>query len=100
MKMANTDASSSKPVAIITGGASGIGLSVVEHLVDDGWRVAIFDLNQEAGHILTERLGSDTIFVKVDVSDYEQQASAYAKTWDKWRRLDFVFANAVRVHSD
>lgn len=86
---------STKQVAIVTGGASGIGLSVAEHLVNKGWHVAIFDLDQEAGDKVIERVGSNIVFIHVDVSNYEHQAAAFAKTWDIWHRLDFVFANAV-----
>jgi len=82
-------------VAYITGGASGMGLSVVEWLVERGWNVTIADLNAEAGQKIAERLGEQAIFIKTDVADYESQAKAFGETWSKWRRLDFVYANAV-----
>lgn len=87
--------SSSDPVAIITGGASGIGLSVTTRLVELGWNVMILDFNEGPGQIVASKFGRKVAFLKVDVKDYEQQASAFVETWNKWSRLDFVFANAV-----
>ncbi|KAF2735582.1 NAD(P)-binding protein [Polyplosphaeria fusca] len=82
------------PVALITGGASGIGLHIAEHLVQRGWNVTIVDYDDVGGKKAAERLGSQTFFAQADVSDYDQQAAAFAKTWERWARLDFVVANA------
>lgn len=56
-------------VAVITGGASGLGEACVRDLVAQGGKVAIFDLNSEAGAALAEELGPDAIFCEVDVTD-------------------------------
>lgn len=91
-----TKGHSEAKVAIVTGGASGIGLSVVERLISDGWNVTVLDLNGEAGQKHADRLGKQFTFIGVDATDYEQLSSAFVKTWEKHHRLDFVFANAVR----
>ena len=44
-------------VAIVTGGASGLGQATVELYAEKGASVAIFDLNEEAGKAIAERLG-------------------------------------------
>lgn len=78
-----------------------MGLSVATHLVSQGWNVCIVDFNETSGQEVAERLGKQAQgqdhvqFVKVDVTDYEQQAKAFVETWARWGRLDFVFANAV-----
>lgn len=80
---------------IITGGASGMGLAVAEDLAKKGWNLAILDLNDAS--IEKVKLTFDenrTLFLKVDVTNYEQQADAFVQTWHKWGRLDFVFSNA------
>lgn len=53
--------------AIVTGGASGLGAATARKLHESGLRVALFDLNEDAGAELAAQL--DGVFVKVDVSD-------------------------------
>jgi NAD(P)-dependent dehydrogenase (short-subunit alcohol dehydrogenase family) len=55
--------------AVVTGGASGLGTATAEMLASRGARVAIFDLNEEAGRALAERLGGS--FHRVDVTSAE-----------------------------
>ncbi|ANI79674.1 MULTISPECIES: SDR family NAD(P)-dependent oxidoreductase [Sphingobium] len=55
--------------AIVTGGASGLGTATAEMLASRGARVTIFDLNEEAGRALAERLGGS--FHRVDVTSAE-----------------------------
>jgi len=55
--------------AVVTGGASGLGMATAEMLASRGARVAIFDLNEEAGSALAERLGGS--FHRVDVTSTE-----------------------------
>lgn len=71
-----------------------MGLSVVKHLVEQGWNVMIVDYNKEGGHKIAQDLGDKVLFTHADVSDYDQQAKAFVATWKQWSRLDFVFANA------
>lgn len=56
-------------VAIVTGGASGLGRATVERYVADGAFVAIFDLNKELGESLVKELGSNVAFFQVNVAD-------------------------------
>ena len=56
-------------VAIVTGGASGLGRATVERFVSGGARAAIFDFNVELGEALARDLGEHVIFCHVDVSD-------------------------------
>jgi NAD(P)-dependent dehydrogenase (short-subunit alcohol dehydrogenase family) len=62
-------------VAVVTGGASGLGKATVEAFVSEGARVAIFDLNEEEGSALTESLGPEVIFCRVNVADDEAIAA-------------------------
>lgn len=58
-------------VAVVTGGASGLGQATVEMLVEKGARVIIFDLDEVKGLNLVEKLGDNVRFQKVDVTNEE-----------------------------
>lgn len=62
-------------VAIITGGAQGMGASHVRLFVSEGAKVVFTDLNEEAGRILEKEMGHNARFIKHDVTD--------AEGWDK-----------------
>ena len=63
-------------VAIVTGGASGLGEATVRNFVAGGAKVAIFDLNEERGQLLVDELGDCVRFYKVDVVSEESVSSA------------------------
>lgn len=63
-------------VAIVTGGASGLGLATVEAFVAKGAKVVIFDLNQQQGDEVAARLGSNVRALSVDVTDEIQVHAA------------------------
>ncbi|KAI0111709.1 3-beta-hydroxysteroid dehydrogenase [Daldinia grandis] len=83
----------SKEVAIITGGASGLGLAITRSLSQKGWRVHAFDLNAISKDVLELGLGSCT-FHRVDVASWDSLSSAFHAVFKIEGRLDFVFANA------
>ena len=73
-----------KHSAVVTGGASGIGLAVAERLLDDGWPVAILDVDAEALASAEDTLGDDSaIFIEVDVTDEDDLAEAFDQVVDR-----------------
>lgn len=56
-------------VAIVTGGARGMGESHVRRFVEEGAKVVFTDINEEVGEKLASELGDSTLFVKHDVTD-------------------------------
>src|SRR5690606_5529277 len=54
--------------AVVTGGASGLGLAVARHLVAQGGRVALFDINDERGAAAEAELGAAAKYFRTDVS--------------------------------
>ncbi|PIV33337.1 MAG: 3-hydroxyacyl-CoA dehydrogenase [Lysobacterales bacterium CG02_land_8_20_14_3_00_62_12] len=64
--------------AVITGGASGLGLAVARHLIAQGARVALFDVNADKGAAALVTLGAAASFQRVDVSDEGQVLAAVA----------------------
>ncbi len=56
-------------IAVISGGASGLGNAVARRVVDEGGKVAILDVSEEQGQAAAAELGDSAIFVQTDVSD-------------------------------
>ena len=85
------------PVALVTGGGSGIGLAVSEHLINyHGYRVAIIDVDSQRVAEQSSRLGAhNCLGIHADVTNYDEQARAFLQTFE-WggNRLDLFFANA------
>ncbi len=54
--------------AVVTGGASGLGLAVARNIVRNGGRVALLDVNDKAGPTVAHELGCDTCYIHTDVS--------------------------------
>jgi len=81
-------------VAIVTGGASGIGLAAVERFVAQGARVVIADLAQEAGEAAAAALGDGAIFQRTDVTDEASIQAAVDAAVAGFGRLDILFNNA------
>lgn len=69
-------------VAVITGGASGLGLATVRRFVEAGAKVAILDFNQEAGEAIANELGDNVIFIQTNVADEASVANAIDKTME------------------
>lgn len=81
-------------IAVITGGASGIGEGSVLRFVEEGARVVIADIQDEPGHELARRLGDVARFVHTDVTDESSIARAVDTAVDSFGRLDVMFNNA------
>lgn len=82
-------------VALITGGASGIGAAVAERFVAEGARVCVMDLSAERTAPLVERLGREVAIGCVgDVTRYEDNARAVAAAVQAFGRLDTFVGNA------
>ncbi|CAG9986168.1 unnamed protein product [Clonostachys byssicola] len=82
------------PVAIITGAASGIGLALSRQFTEQGWNVTLADVDVLGGQRAAEQLGDQAFFHKTDVSNWDDVASLYKKTIEKFGRIDYVAANA------
>ena len=59
-------------VCVVTGGASGLGAATAQHLVAQGAKVILVDMNQELGQKLQQQLGENAEFIAVDVTDENQ----------------------------
>ncbi|KAM0276017.1 hypothetical protein ACHAQH_007187 [Verticillium albo-atrum] len=80
-------------VAIITGGASGMGLAVTQRLAAQGWTIAILDFNEKAGHEAASST-PNTTFLQTDVSSWDSLSKAFDTVFDRFGKIHFVYANA------
>ncbi len=71
-------------VALVSGGASGLGEATVRHLVQSGSRVSVLDLGEEGGEKIASELGEAVVFCKTDVTHEESVKAAVHKTMDKF----------------
>lgn len=81
-------------VAVITGGASGIGAGTVRRFVEEGARVIISDLQVDLGTALASELGDAVRFLRTDVTVEDDVAAAVDAAVETWGRLDCIFNNA------
>jgi 3-hydroxybutyrate dehydrogenase len=92
------DSSLQDKVAIVTGGASGIGLAIVERLAAEGAKVVISDLNAAAGQSVADRL--QTLFVKTDLSRRSDCKALVDKTIEVHGTVHILVNNAGYQHID
>ena len=81
-------------VAIVTGGASGIGAGTVRRFAEEGARVVVADIQVDAGKLLAAELGDAARFIEVDVADEHAVAAAVDLAVAEFGRLDCMFNNA------
>ena len=85
-------------VALVSGGASGMGASHAELLVAEGARVVIGDILSGPGQELAKRLGDAARFCRLDVTDPQQWNDAVALALDVYGSLDVLVNNAGIVN--
>ncbi|GAA4835658.1 SDR family oxidoreductase [Paenibacillus vulneris] len=88
---------STQRVAVITGGASGIGRQACLKFASKGDRVVVADFNEQGGQEtvdLIAQAGGEAIFIKVDVSKQEEVEALLDKTVQHFGRVDVMFNNA------
>jgi NAD(P)-dependent dehydrogenase (short-subunit alcohol dehydrogenase family) len=83
-------------VAVITGGCSGIGLATARRFAEEGAKVVIGDLNDEAGAQVVAELGGAEVaaYVHVDVTSKDQVDALFRTAKDTYGSVDIAFNNA------
>jgi NAD(P)-dependent dehydrogenase (short-subunit alcohol dehydrogenase family) len=81
-------------VAIVTGGASGLGAGMVERFVEEGASIVIADVNDEAGVAFAQRLGKSAAFQHADVADADDVQAAVDFAVERFGGLHVMVNNA------
>lgn len=79
-------------VAVVTGGASGIGLATTKKLLSEGANVVILDLKM--GEEIINSLGENVLYLKCDVSNEENVKNCIEEIIKKFDHIDYLVANA------
>lgn len=81
-------------VAYITGGASGIGAAAARRFIEEGAKVAVADLDSDAGQALAEDLGDGAVFIGHDVSDEAAWRAGLNTVQDRFGSLTVLVQSA------
>nr|WP_318539820.1 SDR family NAD(P)-dependent oxidoreductase [Terribacillus saccharophilus] len=90
-------------VALITGGASGIGAATARLFAAEGAKLVLVDLNEEKGKMVEEELkaaGTEAVFIKTNITSEQEVADLFKQAVTAFGKIDIVFNNAGigRVH--
>ena len=83
-------------IALVTGGASGIGLGIATDLLNKGIKVIIFDINQNKLDVLNKNF----IKYNVDITDYELVQETINDIIKKYKRIDVLVNNAGVIYNE
>jgi 3-oxoacyl-[acyl-carrier protein] reductase len=87
--------SNAKRVAVVTGGAKGIGKAVVERLAHEGHQIAVLDTDEEALRLMLEGAQGYEPFTRItDISRPEEVKKAVEETVERFGRIDILVNNA------
>jgi NAD(P)-dependent dehydrogenase (short-subunit alcohol dehydrogenase family) len=81
-------------VAIVTGGASGLGEGLVRRFAAEGAKVLIGDVDGERGKALAAELGDSTRFIEADVADFDQVGGLVSRAVEQFGGLHIMVNNA------
>lgn len=87
-------------VAIVTGGAGGIGKATIELMVGRGARVAIADINFERAASIAEPFGAAALAIKMDLRDEASIKAMVATVSQRFGRIDILHNNATAVGAE
>ncbi|NKB52034.1 MAG: SDR family NAD(P)-dependent oxidoreductase [Rhizobiaceae bacterium] len=84
-------------VAIVTGGAQGIGLAVAQRMMENGAQVALWDRDSKRLAQTAEDLQNKAFAVEVDIADTQSVAAGVEATMKKFGKIDILINNAALI---
>jgi len=82
-------------VAIVTGGAGGLGQAMCQHLAAEGARVAVADIDLNKARTVAERIGAAALALHLDVTSEPSWQAAISVVSAAWGKLDILVNNAA-----
>jgi sorbitol-6-phosphate 2-dehydrogenase len=82
-------------IAIVTGGAQGLGHAICQRLASEGCHIVIADMNEEGAKRTAEVIGGRSCGTKVDITQESQVKALFDKAVEIFGRVDIVVANAA-----
>lgn len=77
-------------IAVVTGGASGLGAATVRNIIKKGGKAVIFDLSEEKGAKMAQEFGDSVLFIKTDVTSEESVSMAMDEGMKKFGSINAV----------
>lgn len=81
-------------VALVTGGATGIGAAIARRFTQDSIRVAVCDVDKKTGEDAVAQMGANARFYELDIADEPQVTRTVERIIDDWGRIDILVNNA------
>ena len=85
-------------IALVTGAGSGFGRGIATRFAEEGAKLIVADINEEAAKMVSGEIGDSTIAVVADVSKNSDVEAMIQQTVAQWRRLDILVNNAGTTH--
>ncbi|MGQ9665143.1 MAG: 3-oxoacyl-[acyl-carrier-protein] reductase [bacterium] len=83
-----------KKIALITGGASGIGAAIAKKFIENGAAVIIVDIDQELGNATAKQLGEKAFFYYMNIADEQSVNDTINQILDTFAKIDILVNNA------
>ena len=80
-------------ISLVTGAGSGFGRGIASRFVEEGAKVVVADINQEAAEMVAEEIGENAIAIVADVSQNTDVSSMIQLTVEQYGRLDILVTN-------
>jgi len=82
-------------IAVVTGGAQGLGQAICQRLVQEGCEVVVADMNEDGARQTAKEIGGRSFAFKVDVTQEPQVKALFDKAVETFKRVDIVVSNAA-----
>lgn len=77
-------------IAVVSGGASGLGLGVIKRIISQGGKAAVLDINSEQGEAIANQYPEQILFIKTDISDEQQVDAAVDAAVERFGKINLA----------